>query len=305
MFLCLGEVMARALQLLSSVLSRTTVLCPRSTFTSSRCRCISKGPNFQPWTRPSLRAPRLRDEDGGHELEDMEDKIQEVISKEILRRKTVRYHILKRKMTPRGPPERKLTWDAIEEVRYLKREQPEEWTVERLAKGFSVSEDVILRVLRSKFAPNPERKAKQDARVTMQLKQQMLPSGPRVELEKQRLASSLTQPSLSSGNVNSALIPVSHQSLQPQTEQNPAALSVVNKHQFSERTESWSTDKTQVEMQQSTQCPIEEEQDEYEGWDGQVLSEEDIEQLGTVKASPVIQKGSEIFDVDGNLLYRI
>lgn len=208
-------------------------------------------------------------------------------------------------MTPRGPPERKLTWDAMEEIRHLKHEQPEEWTVERLAEGFSVSEDVILRVLRSKFVPNPERKAKQDTRVMIQLKQQMLPSGPRVELEKQRLASSPTRPALSSGSINGALIPMIHPSLQPQPQQNPA-LSVVNKHQFSEITKC-STDKTQVEMKQSIESTIvdEEEEDEYEGWDGQVLSEEDIEQLWTVKASPVVRKDGEVFDVDGNFLYRI
>lgn len=300
--------MARSLQLLSSVLSRATALCPLSTFTSSRCRFISKGPNLQPLARHSLRALRHRDgtSDEGQELEDMEDKIQDVINKEVLRRKMVRYHILRRKMAPRGPPERKLTWNAMEEIRYLKNEQPEEWTVERLAEGFSVSEDVILRVLRSKFVPKPERKAKQDARVMIQLKQKMLSSGARAELEKQRLTSSPTRPALSSGSVNSALIPMGHQSLQPQTEQNPAALSVVNKHQFSEITVH-SPDKTQGETQQSIECTLVDEEDEEEDevWDGQVLSEEDIEQLRTVRHIPVVKKGSEIFDVDGNFLYRI
>lgn len=295
--------MARCMQLLSLVLSRPRAgaLCPLSTSTLSRCRFISKGPNIQPWG--SERAPRHRDEgfDGEQELEDVEEKLQHVMNKEVQRRKTVKYHILRRQMSPRGPPERKLTWDAMEEIRYLKQEQPEEWTVERLAEGFSVSKDEILRVLRSKFVPTPERKAKQDIKVMTKYKQQVLPSGPRMELAKQRLTSGPTGAALTSGNGNSALIPLGHQSLKLQTVQNPAALSVETKHQFSELKRS--TEIAQEEMLQSTESTVEEEEDE--SWDGQVLSEQDIEELKTVTATPVVKKGHEMFDVDGNFLYRI
>lgn len=207
-------------------------------------------------------------------------------------------------MTPRGPPERKLTWDAMEEIRHLKREQPEEWTVERLAQGFSVSTDVILRVLRSKFVPSPERKAKQDTKVMSKLKQQALPSRPKVELEKQRLTSVPAQAALSSGSENRTLIPMGQKSLS-QTEQTPAALCIVTKNQFSEIT-TRSAQRTYEEIQQLTESTeVEEEEDEDEGWDGQVLSEEDIEVLITVKATPVVKEGEEFFDVDGNFLYRI
>lgn len=207
-------------------------------------------------------------------------------------------------MTPRGPPERKLTWGAMEEIRHLKREQPEEWTVERLAQGFSVSTDVILRVLRSKFVPSPERKAKQDTKVMSKLKQQALPSGPRVELEKQRLTSVPAQAALSSGSENRTLIPMGQKSLS-QTEQTPAALCIVAKNQFSEIT-TRSALRTYEEIQQLAESTeVEEEEDEDEGWDGQVLSEEDIEELITVKVTPVVKEGEEFFDVDGNFLYRI
>lgn len=33
------------------------------------------------------------------------------------RQRAVKYHILRRQMTPSGPPQRKLTWDAIEQIR--------------------------------------------------------------------------------------------------------------------------------------------------------------------------------------------
>lgn len=241
-------------------------------------------------------------------MEDVEDKIQDVINKDVQRRKTIKYHILRRQMTPRGPLERKLTWDAMEEIRYLKQEQPEEWTVERLAEGFSVSEDVILRVLRSKFVPNPERKAKQDAKVMRKLEQQVLPLRRQVEQEKQRLTSGPTQAALLSGSKNSALIPMGNQSLIPQTEEKIAALNVVNKHKLSQVTK-YSIENTQ-EIQESTESAVvdkEEDDDaeEDEHWDGQVLSEEDIEELITVKCTPVIKEGDEFFDVHGNFLYRI
>uniref|UniRef100_A0A4W5KSV7 Neugrin n=1 Tax=Hucho hucho TaxID=62062 RepID=A0A4W5KSV7_9TELE len=98
-------------------------------------------------------------------------------SEERRRQRTVKYHIVRRQLTESGAPERRLSWDAMEQIRYLKQELPEEWTIDRLAEGFSVHRDVILRVLRSKFTPTPERKAKQDASVWARLRQQALPVG--------------------------------------------------------------------------------------------------------------------------------
>uniref|UniRef100_A0A8D2LN85 Neurite outgrowth-associated protein n=1 Tax=Varanus komodoensis TaxID=61221 RepID=A0A8D2LN85_VARKO len=63
-------------------------------------------------------------------------------------------------MEPPGPPERTLTRQAMEQMRFLGRE----WPVHRLARGFQVQPEVVLRVLRSRFSPSPERRRKQDAR---------------------------------------------------------------------------------------------------------------------------------------------
>nr|XP_046220655.1 neugrin [Oncorhynchus gorbuscha] len=109
------------------------------------------------------------------DLDDVDDKVQAVFSEERRRQRTVKYHIVKRQLTESGAPERMLSWDAMEQIRYLKQELPEEWTIDRLAEGFSVHRDVILRVLRSKFDPTPERKAKQDTSVWARLRQQALP----------------------------------------------------------------------------------------------------------------------------------
>ncbi|XP_071205355.1 uncharacterized protein [Salvelinus alpinus] len=109
------------------------------------------------------------------DMDDVDDKVQAVFSEERRRQRTVKYHIVKRQLTESGAPERNLSWDAMEQIRYLKQELPEEWTIDRLAEGFSVHRDIILRVLRSKFTPKPERKAKQDASVWARLRQQALP----------------------------------------------------------------------------------------------------------------------------------
>ncbi|XP_062819601.1 neugrin isoform X2 [Anolis carolinensis] len=77
--------------------------------------------------------------------------------------KAVREQRIKRQMEPRGPPQRTLSRQAMEQIRFLSREAPEEWPVERLARGFQVPPDVVRRVLRSRFHPSPSRATKQDA----------------------------------------------------------------------------------------------------------------------------------------------
>ncbi|NWZ55690.1 NGRN protein, partial [Haliaeetus albicilla] len=64
----------------------------------------------------------------------------------------------------RGAPERTLTWQAMEQMRFLRQEQPEEWPLERLAQGFGVSPDVVRRVLRGRGCPPPRRRLRQDER---------------------------------------------------------------------------------------------------------------------------------------------
>ncbi|NXW41669.1 NGRN protein, partial [Nyctiprogne leucopyga] len=64
----------------------------------------------------------------------------------------------------RGAPERTLTWEAMEQMRFLRRELPEEWPPQRLAQGFGVSPDVVRRVLRGRGCPPPHRRLRQDER---------------------------------------------------------------------------------------------------------------------------------------------
>ncbi|NXX72225.1 NGRN protein, partial [Spizella passerina] len=81
------------------------------------------------------------------------------------RRAAARMERLRRELGGRrGAPDRVLTWQAMEQLRFLRRELPEEWPLERLAEGFGVSTDVVRRVLRSRGGPSPQRRLRQDQR---------------------------------------------------------------------------------------------------------------------------------------------
>ncbi|XP_054858964.1 neugrin [Eublepharis macularius] len=81
------------------------------------------------------------------------------------RAKAARLRRVQRLMEPSGPPERTLSHQAMEQIRHLRQDSPEEWPVARLARSFQVSPDVVGRVLRSRFSPSPERSLKQDGRL--------------------------------------------------------------------------------------------------------------------------------------------
>ncbi|KAF3696799.1 Neugrin Neurite outgrowth-associated protein Precursor [Channa argus] len=250
-------------------------------------------------------------EPGLEDLEDVEDKLQAVFDEGRKQQRTVKYHILRRQMTPPGAPQRKLTWDAIEQIRYLKQEQPEEWTIERLAEGFSVRPDVILKVLRSKFVPTPERKAKQDAKVVARLRQQVLPSGTGTGPDRLKLPGNRTPATLLPGNTESALVPVTDQTVMIQEDSGSLAKSpvpvTVLPSQFAASICEDAGAITSWEDNSSTNTnPTKENQEDEDSWDGQVLTEEELEELmGLETQSPVVQVGKNFFDAEGNFLYRI
>lgn len=246
------------------------------------------------------------------ELEDVEDKLQALVEEGRKRQRTVKYHILRRQMTPSGAPQRKLTWDAIEQIRYLKQEQPDEWTVERLAEGFSVTPDVILRVLRGKFVPTPERKARQDAKVMAGLRQQVLPSGAGTERDSLKLPGNHTPAVLPSGSKDSPVVPVVHQALTLRGEgsgslaKSPAPVNVL----LTQPKAGFSKDNLvtiSTEEERNTMVnPSEEYKEDEEGWDGQLLTEEELEEFMEMeKPSPAMQVGKDFFDAEGKFLYRI
>ncbi|XP_030589414.1 neugrin [Archocentrus centrarchus] len=304
--------MARSLQ----VLSFFSRLGAPSVISSVNARFASRGANKAWMGQSHVQADRGSNRTGHSgetsneelELEDVEDKLQALIHEGRKRQRTVKYHILRRQMTPSGAPERKLTWGAIEQIRYLKQNQPEEWTVERLAEGFSVSPDVILRVLRSKFVPSPERKAKQNAKVMARLSQQVLPSGTGTQQDRLKLPERCTPAILPSGSTEGALIPVANQTRVIQDHglhslaKSPAPVTVHPTH----FTAGISEDATVRGITEDSTTDADLTGEDEESWDGQVLTEEELEEFMEMeKPSPAAQVGNDFFDAEGNFLYRI
>ena len=57
---------------------------------------------------------------------------------------------------------RSISWDTIEQIRYLKQESGDEWSTEKLAASFGVTKELIIKVLKSKFTPTEKARRKQD-----------------------------------------------------------------------------------------------------------------------------------------------
>ncbi|AWP09561.1 putative neugrin isoform 2 [Scophthalmus maximus] len=305
--------MARPLQVLS-LLSRLGL---SPTPATNSCRFASRGP--VPWIsqrhvrsdRAAGHSDEMSGEDSGGYPEDAEDKLQGLVDEGRKRQKTVKYHMLRRQMTPTGAPQRKLTWNAMQQIRYLKQEQPEEWTVERLAEGFSVSPDVILRVLRSRFIPAPQRKVKQDAKVMAGLSQQLLPSGGRSGQDRLKLSGSNTAALLPSGKGGGALISATDQTVMIRGEgsgsltKSPAPVTVLPSQLTAGIRKDATVTDTSTEESPTSTNPTEYDTEE-ESWDGLVFTEEQLEEYMAIeKPAPVVQVGNDFFDAEGNFIYRI
>ncbi|XP_023145496.2 neugrin isoform X1 [Amphiprion ocellaris] len=306
--------MARSLL---SLLSRLGALSVTTSVPVTSCRFASRGVS-KAWPGQNnahgRERGRHREEmsDGELDLEDVEDKFQALVDEGRKRQRTVKYHILRRKMTTPGAPQRKLTWGAIEQIRYLKQEQPEEWTVERLAEGFSVTPDVILRVLRSKFVPSPERQAKQNAKVMAGLGQQVLPSGAGTRQDRLKLPGGRTQTILPSGSTEGALVPVAQQTQMIEGEgsgfqaKSPVPVTALPLQVTAGVSKAAAATRLTEDNRATDSSLTEEDEEDEESWDGQVLTEEELEEfMDMEKASPAVQVGNDFFDGEGNFLYRI
>ncbi|KAM5220865.1 neugrin-like [Hipposideros larvatus] len=106
-----------------------------------------------------------REPDPDFDWEPEEQELQEVESTLQRQKKAIRFQKIRRQMEAPGAPPRTLTWEVMEQIRYLHKEFAESWSVPRLAEGFDVSTNVIRRVLKSQFVPTLEQKLKQDQKV--------------------------------------------------------------------------------------------------------------------------------------------
>lgn len=261
-------------------------------------------------------APRDADEmsAGDFGLEEVEDKLQALAEEERKGQRTLKYHILRRQMTPPGAPQRKLSWDAIEQIRYLKQEQPEEWTVERLAEGHSVTTDVILRVLRSKHVPAADRKIKQDAKVMSGLGQRALPSGGGTGQSRLRPPGHLASAALSAGGRERAVVPVADRTRMLRGEGQgslaniPAPATLLTPRLSAGSKDAPGPRSEEDHGRASDARPSKDVKGDEHSWDGQLLTDQELEEFMEMekqKPCSVVQVGNEVFDAEGNFLYRI
>lgn len=262
--------------------------------------------------------------------------------------KNVKFQKIHRQLRPKGAPARKLTWEAIEQIRsdvlythnenktpmffcsfsclpylfstrFLKRESPEEWTIQRLATGFSVTPDVICRILCSKFNPNPERKLRQDTMVLAKQQQQTLGDGTKVR--PSLLPRSSTPATLPPGTTGALVVAQKSQemakvdskkvSLGPSklssTLSTAHAITTIPTHQKDDIVASETSEKFEEDGEKEEDYSEDEGENE-EVWDGVTFSDaelQDFAQTMTEKHIPVEKRGKEYFDSKGNFLYRI
>lgn len=264
----------------------------------------------QPGPDPREKDPFIDDPD----MAEVEDRLRALERAEKRRQVAMKFQRVRKQLGPPGPPERKLSWDAMEQIRYLKQELPEEWTVARLAEGFAVSTDVIHRVLRGKFVPSAERRAKQDSKAAVW--QQSLPANAHPGQDAPQLPG--THNDMLPAGTGSALATLDQQSLGAGREVATTAPSGGGDSLGaltlpSPRSPVWSSvtpQEVQTERQSSLNQEEEEgvEEEEEDSWDGQVLSDQELEELARTHPEQncqVVQKGQEFFDSAGNFLYRI
>uniref|UniRef100_A0A8C9UNF4 Neugrin n=1 Tax=Spermophilus dauricus TaxID=99837 RepID=A0A8C9UNF4_SPEDA len=223
-------------------------------------------------------------------------------------KKAIRFQKIRRQMEAPGAPPRTLTWEAIEQIRYLHKEFAESWSVPRLAEGFDVSTDVIRRVLKSKFVPTLEQKLKQD--------QKVLKKAEFAHLLRQLQGSRDTVKPLASGHsvTNSFLMPGDEASSEGQ--HHSTALTVIeqkgrNKGIQGLKKESFEPITAaldhQRELQKYSNDCVGTRRTDSNG----LPSDEKLEMLKTGElrhqnfSSKVVQRGREFFDSNGNFLYRI
>ncbi|KAK1801398.1 hypothetical protein P4O66_023090 [Electrophorus voltai] len=254
---------------------------------------------------------RKKDHEDDLDMDAVEAKLESLFKEEKKRWKATKFHKIRRQLRTRGAPERRLTWDAVEQIRYLKQECTQEWTVQKLADSYCVSPDVISRILRSKFTPTLERKLKQDCKAMA--RQQSLGHG---EMEGSNKGQSRlpvlgsTKPARQLFGNAHALTCQSRGALAKMEFETGLAVTDDNVTLLLRGT-SQISDGLPVAQRKSQERLIEQEGPvdfEEENWDGVFFTEEQLEDLiYTLRAKPstVKQKGREFFDSEGNFLYRI
>ncbi|XP_002749153.1 neugrin [Callithrix jacchus] len=260
--------------------------------------------------------PIGREPDPDTDWEPEERELQEVESTLKRQKKAIRFQKIRRQMEAPGAPPRTLTWEAIEQIRYLHKESAESWSVPKLAEGFDVSTDVIRRVLKSRFVPTLKQKLKQDQKV----------------LKKAGLTHSLQQ--LQDSGNTSKLLPAGHSAsgslLTPghkassKDPDHSTALKVIESNTHRTATPRrwkgrnkgiWNLEENFVPVtallghQKELQKYSSDSESTRRAGCGVLPSDQKLAELKAEEPgnfnSKVVQRGREFFDSNGNFLYRI
>lgn len=70
-----------------------------------------------------------------------------------LKKEQLKFHVIKNKYFKDQKMPNFLTWAEKEQIRELHKSEPDEWTPERLAESFPAVEEVIVKILKSKWTP--------------------------------------------------------------------------------------------------------------------------------------------------------
>ncbi|XP_078056047.1 neugrin [Mustelus asterias] len=248
-----------------------------------------------------LRGSAQRSSSGGGGEREAEAGLEETIRAEKRKLKAIKLRRIQIELGLSGPPPRSLTTEAMEQIRFLRTKFPEEWSVSQLAEGFSVSEDAIRRVLRSKFKPSLQRRMKQDASVcgARQTVPQLTASPPsgKALVESKLITAREPLPRLSQGTTTA---------LPPQSVSNGRLHNRIAK-------ETGRISRTQqnkkLGVQSSPDMVKAREREECSSPDtqhppGVQETDEELQELAANQLK-VVQKGSEFYDCEGNFLYRI
>ncbi|XP_072880890.1 neugrin [Hemitrygon akajei] len=271
----------------------------------------------QAQSSPFLRGlvPSRAFNDGEREAEPAEQELEELIRAEKNKQKAIKFRRIQAEFGSRGAPPRTLTTEALQQIRFLKARFPEEWTVSQLAEGFSVSEDVIRRILRNKFIPSPERRMKQDAKVAAA----MLPLSHRTEQPPVRLPgpsdpgrSKLVTdqppvPRLSQGAVTLPVLPGTRTREEEVGESKPIQQRI-STDITDQGVMKVKTQRKEAARKERDRCGKTSDMSDVEQLPAGGIMDEELEKFTAGRRENqmnIIQRGREFYDQEGNFLYRI
>lgn len=82
------------------------------------------------------------------------------------RKKRVKGFMIEKKYFKKEKQPNLLTWAEKEQIRHLNKQEPEDWTVERLAESYPATEEIIVKILKAKWTPHDLKQVqKHDERV--------------------------------------------------------------------------------------------------------------------------------------------